>query len=157
MFVHGLRLLVALITFAVGVAASWLLGSGDNTRSENRQEISERVYVWKTDDEQPPPPPRSECYLTHTISGGILNGKAVSKPTPAYPPAARAARVQGTVVVSVVVDESGHVSEAEAQSGPLMLRDAAVDAAREARFSPTLLSGQPVKVSGVVTYNFWLQ
>jgi TonB family protein len=91
------------------------------------------------------------------ISGGVLNGKAVSKPQPAYPPAAKAARAAGTVTVQVVVDESGGVASAEAVSGHPLLRAAAVAAARQAKFSPTLLSGKPVRVSGVLTYNFVLE
>jgi TonB family protein len=91
------------------------------------------------------------------VTGGVLNGKAISKPMPAYPPDAKAAGAQGTVTVRIVVDEAGRVVEAEAVSGHELLRDAAVAAARKARFSPTLLQGQPVKVSGVITYNFVLQ
>ncbi len=91
------------------------------------------------------------------ISGGVLNRKAVSKPAPLYPETAKAARASGTVTVQVVVDESGNVISASAVGGHPLLQQAAVDAARLATFSPTLLSGTPVKVSGVVTYNFVLQ
>jgi protein TonB len=104
----------------------------------------------------PPPPPARSCPLAsrRVIAGGILNGKAISKPLPVYPPAAKGARVGGTVAVEVVVDASGRVESAEAVSGPELLRDAAVEAALAARFPPTLLSGEPVKVSGMITYNF---
>lgn len=98
---------------------------------------------------QPTPPPRRA-----PISGGVLNGKAISKPAPAYPPIARAARASGAVTVQVTIDESGKVISASAVSGHPLLRQAAVQAAYGARFSPTLLSGQPVKVTGVITYNF---
>jgi protein TonB len=91
------------------------------------------------------------------ISGGVLNGKAISKPQPAYPAIAKAARASGTVTVAVTVDESGKVISARAQGGHPLLQQAAVQAAYQARFSPTLLSGQPVKVNGVITYNFVLQ
>jgi protein TonB len=91
------------------------------------------------------------------ISGGVLNGKAISKPAPGYPPIAKAARASGVVTVQIVVDESGRVVSANAVGGHPLLQQAAVAAARQARFSPTTLSGQPVKVSGVVTYNFVLQ
>jgi protein TonB len=101
----------------------------------------------------PPPPPKR----TTPVSGGVLNGKAISKPQPAYPPIAKAARASGTVTVQIVVDEGGRVISASAVSGHPLLQQAAVAAARQARFSPTLLSGQPVKVSGVITYNFVLQ
>jgi TonB family protein len=88
------------------------------------------------------------------ISGGVLNGKAISLPKPPYPPIARAARASGTVTVQVTIDESGKVISARAIGGHPDLQEAAVKAAYEARFAPTMLSGQPVKVTGVLTYNF---
>jgi TonB family protein len=91
------------------------------------------------------------------VSGGILNGKALSLPAPSDPEVARRARAAGTVEVEVVIDLSGKVISAKALKGPIMLQNAAEDAARRAKFSPTLLSGQPVRVSGVITYNFSLQ
>ncbi len=100
----------------------------------------------------PPPPPKKEP--PKTISGGVLNGKATSLPKPPYPAAARAVRASGAVSVQVLISETGSVISANAVSGHPLLRQAAVSAARGARFSPTLLSGQPVKVSGVITYNF---
>lgn len=88
------------------------------------------------------------------ISGGVLNGKAISLPKPSYPPIAKAAKAEGTVVVQVTVDEDGNVISAHAVSGHPLLQAVAVAAARSAKFSPTKLSGQPVKVTGVLTYNF---
>ena len=88
------------------------------------------------------------------VSGGVLNGKATNLPRPPYPPAAKAVKASGTVVVQVLVDEQGNVVSANAVSGHPLLKAAAVSAARSAKFSPTLLSGKPVKVSGVITYNF---
>jgi TonB family protein len=92
-----------------------------------------------------------------TVSGGVLNGKAISKPDPVYPPVAKAARASGAVTVQVTVDEAGKVISAKAVSGHPLLRAAAEAAARQARFSPTLLSGKPVKVTGVLIYNFTLE
>ncbi len=88
------------------------------------------------------------------ISGGVLNGKAVSLPAPKYPPAARAVRASSAVSVQVLIGFNGEVESASAVSGHPLLRAAAVEAARAAKFSPTLLSGEPTKVSGVVVYNF---
>jgi TonB family protein len=65
-------------------------------------------------------------------------------------------RVAGIVSVEVVVDETGKVISAKASNGPPALRDVSVQAALKARFSPTKLSGQPVKVSGVINYKFAL-
>ena len=92
--------------------------------------------------------------IPKTVSGGVLNGKATSLPKPAYPAAAKAVRASGSVNVQVTISESGSVISASAVSGHPLLRAAAEGAARGARFSPTLLSGQPVKVTGVITYNF---
>jgi TonB family protein len=90
------------------------------------------------------------------ISGGSLNSKALSLPQPTYPAMAKAARAQGAVVVQVTVDETGKVASARAGSGHPLLRQAAEQAAYQARFSPTQVSGRPVKVSGQITYNFTL-
>lgn len=105
----------------------------------------------------PPPPPAPPPKRTAPISGGVLNGKAISKPAPPYPAIAKAARASGTVTVQIVVDETGKVVSAKAVSGHPLLLQAAQQAAYNARFSPTLLSNQAVKVSGVITYNFVLQ
>ena len=91
------------------------------------------------------------------ISGGILNGKALSLPAPSYPDMAKRMHVTGVVEVEVVIDTNGKVISAKAVKGPAFLTAAAELAAKQARFTPTLLSGQPVKVSGIITYNFSLQ
>jgi len=106
-------------------------------------------------DSEPPPTPGPRPILK-PISGGVLNGTAISLPAPLYPEGAKRMRVQGVVTVEVVLDESGKVISANASTGPGTLRDAAVQAALKARFSPTKLSGQPVKVSGVINYKFTL-
>jgi protein TonB len=107
--------------------------------------------------DEPPPPPPQPTPPRAPISGGVLNGKALSLPKPAYPAIAKQAHASGTVVVQVTISESGSVISASAMSGHPLLRAAAVAAARGARFSPTKLSGQPVKVTGVITYNFVAQ
>lgn len=88
------------------------------------------------------------------ISAGILNGKAIELPAPAYPEEARQAKVSGMVKVRVLVDEQGTVVSAEAVEGLDVLRDAATKAAWRARFSQTRLWGQPVKVTGILVYGF---
>jgi TonB family protein len=99
-------------------------------------------------DNAPPPPARAP------VSGGVLNGNAIVLPAPVYPDGARRARTEGTVEVEVVIDENGKVLSAKALSGPVTLRDSAVQAALRARFTPSKLSGLPVKVSGKIIYNF---
>jgi Ca-activated chloride channel family protein len=90
------------------------------------------------------------------LTGGVLNGKAIALPKPIYPSSAKSLRTTGTVVVEVLIDESGKVISAHAVSGPLNLQAAAVQAARMAKFSPTTLSGQPMQVVGTITYAFVL-
>lgn len=96
----------------------------------------------------------SSIQIPKTVSGGVLNGKATNLVKPAYPPAAKAVRASGAVNVQVTVDEKGDVISANAVSGHPLLRASAVQAARSSKFSPTLLSGKPVKVTGVIVYNF---
>jgi TonB family protein len=88
------------------------------------------------------------------VMGGVMNGKAVSLPKPPYPEAARSQGVSGTVTVQVQIDETGAVIDACAISGSNLLWQVTEQAAYGARFSPTKLSGQPVRVTGVITYNF---
>src|SRR5947209_10298704 len=100
------------------------------------------------DEAAPPPPPRPPSSST-IVSGGVLNAKAISKPQPPYPAIAKAARASGNVTVQVTVDEEGNVISATAVNGHPLLQQAAVAAARQAKFSPTTLSGHPVKVTGI--------
>lgn len=88
------------------------------------------------------------------INGGVLNGKALSLPPPKYPAIARAAHAEGDVQVRIMIDEGGNVIEAMAIGGHPLLQAAAVSAAREAKFAPTRLNGEPVRVSGLLVYNF---
>ena len=111
-------------------------------------ETSRKVVVTNSDA---PPTPRP---LMKPVSGGVLNGRAISLATPVYPEFARRAHTVGLVEVEVVVDENGKVISARAVAGPPSLRDASVQAALRAQFSPTKLSGQPVKITGKINYNF---
>jgi TonB family protein len=88
------------------------------------------------------------------LTGGVLNDKAISMPKPKYPEAAKQAGISGTVRVRVTVNEEGKVVAAEAIDGPKELREAAVEAAHQARFEPVRLHGQAIKVVGVLTYKF---
>ena len=84
-----------------------------------------------------------------------MNGRALALPKPEYPKIARSAHASGTVTVQVVIDEAGNVISAHAVGGHPLLQAVSVAAAREAKFSPTKLCGEPVKVAGVITYNFF--
>ncbi|HLA12194.1 MAG TPA: TonB family protein [Pyrinomonadaceae bacterium] len=130
-------------------ATAPLPGAGTGTGTVT---VPQRVTI----ADEPPPPPQPTPPRA-PISGGVLNGKAISLPKPSYPAIARSAHASGTVVVQVVIDENGRVISANAVSGHPLLQAVSVAAARQARFSPTKLSGQPVKVTGVITYNFVAQ
>jgi TonB family protein len=92
-----------------------------------------------------------------SVSGGVLQGNALRRVQPAYPPVAKAARAQGPVQVTVTINENGEVTDTSILSGHPLLRDAALNAARQWRFKPTLKDGSPVKVQGTLTFNFTLQ
>jgi len=94
---------------------------------------------------KPKPPIKSE---------GVVNGKAQFLPKPIYTAAARAVRAMGDVNVQVIIDETGNVVSASAASGHPLLKGEAEKAARNAKFKPTFLNGQAVKVSGVIVYKF---
>ena len=105
----------------------------------------------------PPPAVPVEKSVPRVVSKGVINGEALSLPRPIYPLLAKQLRIQGTVSVQILIDEAGKVISAKVVSGNPSLAPAARQAAFGARFSPTRLSDQPVKVSGVITYNFLLQ
>lgn len=118
--------------------------------------LGQQTTVAKMDPIPEPPPVKVAPPVRPPVpqSLGVVNGRAVSLPKPAYPSTAISLNVQGKVDVQVLIDESGKVVSANAVSGHPLLRDAAEKAARSARFSPTLLSKVPVKVTGVIVYNF---
>jgi TonB family protein len=91
---------------------------------------------------------------TKPVDGGVLNNKALELPPPKYPEAARSANVVGRVTVRILLDEKGQIVSAEAIDGPDILRAAAVEAARKAKFTLTLIGTRPVRVTGVLTYDF---
>jgi len=134
-------------------AADKLSGLGSVELTGGRIDSNVEAAMVDIESEPPPPTPRP---VLKPVSGGVLNGIALSLPSPIYPENARRLRTSGIVTVDVVVDETGKVISAVATSGPSLLKDVAVQAALRARFSPTKLSGQPVKVSGFINYKFAL-
>jgi protein TonB len=124
-------------------------GYSTSNRSGSSETVSEREEKVKPAIPEPPAlrplPPRSI---------GVVNGIAVNLPKPPYPPAAASMNIQGKVDVQVSIDEEGKVTSAKAVSGHPFLRPAAEKAAWNARFTPTLLSKVPVRVTGVIVYNF---
>lgn len=92
--------------------------------------------------------------ISGPVSLGVINGKAMNLVKPPYPAAAKTVRAEGAVNVQVLIDENGNVVSATAVSGHPLLRAVSVAAARQSKFTPTLLSKQPVKVTGVIVYQF---
>jgi len=120
--------------------------NGEAQKNEGETDLSNtQPRTPETGDPNTQPPAKRA-----PISGGMLNGKAIYLPQPDYPPI----DASGVVMVQVLVDEQGSVVDAHAVSGPQPLLVAAVNAARLARFSPTTLMGEPVKVSGILSYSF---
>jgi protein TonB len=111
----------------------------------------------RVEDTTPPPVPVVVKPPTQKVSMGVLVSHAISLPQPQYPQLAKQIRLQGPVNIQILVDEQGRVVSAQAVSGHPMFLAAAKEAALRARFTPTILSGQPVKVQGVITYNFVMQ
>ena len=129
---------------AEGEAANSGTSQGETPKEDRGDQTTNN-----TDPNAPPvanaqKPPRAP------ISGGMLNGKAIYLPVPEVP----AGQPTGVVLVQVLIDEQGSVIDAKAISGPATLHAVAVNAARLARFMPTVLAGEPVKVSGTLAYNF---
>jgi len=86
--------------------------------------------------------------------GAALEGSATKKVQPSYPPLAKAARVEGSVEVEVTIDEEGNVIAARALSGHPLLKDAALAAARQWKFTPSTQNGRSVKVISTLTFTF---
>lgn len=109
---------------------------------------------------KPTPEPTPEVKATPKpltkVSEGVVQGLALRKVSPVYPAIAKAAHAAGPVQVQIVISEEGRVIAADVLSGNPLLRQAALDAARQWVFRPTLLSQVPVKVQGVLTFNFTL-
>lgn len=105
---------------------------------------------------EPPPAPTPKP-VPKIVRKNVVNGDALSLPKPPYPPLAKQSGIEGTVNVQVLIDEKGNVISASVVAGHPLLAHVARQAAFQARFSPTYLGEQPVKVSGVITYNFTLQ
>jgi protein TonB len=133
----------------IGPGGTGRTGSGNGTENAG---IASLVKI----DTPPPPQPLIEKPAPRVISKGVITGLALSLPKPTYPQLARLAGARGAVNVQVLIDESGKVVSAKALGGHPLLLHAAQQAAYGARFSPTKLGDQAVKVSGVITYNFIL-
>lgn len=131
-------------------------GKLDNTGILNNQskiiEKDEEIPVLKPTVKEPKKD--ESVKVPRIISRGVINGSAKYLAQPIYSAAAKTVRANGRVEVQVIIDETGRVTSANVISGNPLLRDSALDAARKSTFSPTKLSDVPVKVSGIIVYNF---
>ncbi|HNB73734.1 MAG TPA: TonB family protein [Acidobacteriota bacterium] len=118
--------------------------------------------VKKTTDETPAKENSSNTTQTDSSNAenqrynGVIRGNAIYKVTPDYPREARNAGISGDVVVRILISQTGDVIEAKAEGGPPELHEAAVQAALQWKFKPTLLNNEPVKVTGILTFRFSL-
>jgi protein TonB len=105
-------------------------------------------------DPVPPPPARNEP-PRHV--GGVIRPPAKTvHVSPVYPAIARAAKVQGTVILEAVISATGHVENVRVLRSVQLLDDAAIEAVRQWRFTPTFLNGEPIPVVMTVTVTFTL-
>jgi protein TonB len=88
------------------------------------------------------------------VSTGVLQGMLLAPILPVYPAIAKAAHVEGTVVVEAVISRQGTIESLHVVSGPQMLQGAALDAIRAARYQPYRLNGEPTEVQTTITVNF---
>src|SRR5947209_6575773 len=90
------------------------------------------------------------------VSAGVTNGLLIRKPQPPYPPLARQARIQGTVILQAEISKTGDIQNLRLISGHPMLAPAAIEAVKQWKYKPYLLNGEPVEVETTVQVNFTL-
>ena len=120
----------------------------------------------KVDMPPPPPPPTPTPVVKPaatpapdtvvTLTSRLTQGRVLRRVQPPYPVIARQARIQGSVQVQIDISEDGAVTNVTLLSGPALLRDAALQAAKQWQFIPTELNGQRVRAIGLLTFNFTL-
>ena len=134
----------------VGSGSGSGLGSGNGSITAAKPNTPAGITNVTITPGKPAPSPQ----VPAVVSGGVVNGKASVLTKPAFPPAAKAVRAGGAVSVQVTIDENGNVISASAVSGHPLLHAAAANAAKQSKFAATQLSGQPIKTTGVIVYNF---
>src|SRR5713226_3031150 len=105
----------------------------------------------------PPAPVAPQPPPTVRVGGQIVWPRLISSVPPEYPSLARARRLTGDVLLDVLIDAAGKVSDMKVLSGPVLLRDAAMDALRQWRYEPARLNGQPTPIHMQVTIKFRAQ
>jgi periplasmic protein TonB len=101
-----------------------------------------------------PPPPKPATPTRIKQGGNVTAASLINQTRPVYPPLARQARIQGSVVLHAIIDKDGKVAQLEVVSGHPLLVQAALDAVKQWRYKPTLLNGDPVEVDTTITVTF---
>jgi protein TonB len=114
-------------------------------REQPKEEVKKEPPPETKPEEKPPDPPPSPK---------VIEGQILKQVAPVYPSEARARRVSGEVLVEVEITKKGKVKSARAVSGHILLREAAVTAAKKWKFTPATLNGQPVKTTRTLTFRF---
>jgi len=104
----------------------------------------------------PPPPPKVATPTRVRVGGNVEAGKILEEVQPTYPAIAKAAHVQGTIVLHAIIGKDGSIQQLQYISGPAMLEPAAMSAVRQWRYKPYLLNGEPVEVDTTISVVFTL-
>ena len=118
--------------------------------------ISSSTFAARAENQPVPPPMLFASFAAAPSAKVERNAKLISSTRPVYPPAARASNIQGNVVINANINEKGIVVAATADSGPMFLRQAAVDAVKQWKYSPAQVDGKPAPSQVRVTLEFRL-
>lgn len=130
--------MVKFLAFHIFISAAFLFPPIASAQKKDRVEIIPRINV----------------EAAAKVCKNLQAGQIVFFLEPDYPPEAKAARVGGTIEVTVKIDEKGRASQVEKVAGNRLLQGAASEAATKVKFTQTTCAGIPVAVSGSITYNF---
>jgi TonB family protein len=139
---RGVRVTIWFLTLGVGLSLA-----AQEAAPESKNEPTS----------QQPPAPQPQAPVRIRVSRGVSQGLIVKKVQPEYPPEAREQRIQGEVVLRVMVSRQGDVSKVSLISGHPLLAPAAMDAVKQWKYQPFLLNGQPLEVDTEVVVNFRLE
>ena len=122
-------------------------GMADGTRGSSLNDLFSRIGAG-------PAVAKPSTPRTLSVSSRLMSGYLLDKTVPQYPAIARAARIQGTVVLQATIAKDGTIQNLRVIDGPPMLQQAAMDAVRSWRYKPYLLNGEPVEVETTINVVF---
>ncbi len=118
------------------------------------EQLEAAKYLMALTAPPPPPPPPA---VVQRIGGDVAQANLISSPKPQYPALARAARVQGVVLLNATISKEGTIKDLKVISGHPLLNEAAMEAVRQWRYKPQMLNQQPIEVITTITVNFTFQ